>query len=189
MGFIDLAVITFTTKEAMSSARGSTGDPIQRCGTVASGSTRGIDRDMSRLRVWEAEGGHLDAAATSVATTATDPRSPEARVWWPVVPVSDLPLDGALHVDVDGHPICLVQSDGQVYALLDECSHGQVALSDGDVFKGLIECWQHGSCFNLTTGQPTGPPATAGVPIFQVRSVASVIEVAIPSGSSELSDS
>ncbi|MEP7091448.1 MAG: non-heme iron oxygenase ferredoxin subunit [Nocardioidaceae bacterium] len=147
-----------------------------------------IDRDRSRLRVWESEGGHLGAVPsfTSVQATATHPGPPEGIEWWPVVPALDLAPDSAVHVDVDGHPVCLVQSGGEVYALLDECSHGQVALSDGDVFNGLIECWQHGSCFDLSSGEPTGPPATARVPVFQVRSVAAVIEVAVPSGRSEL---
>lgn len=188
---MDLAVITSSTEEAMKPWRASVGDLIRWCGTSAGDSAKGIDRDRSRLRVWESEGGRLDAdaLATPVEATATHLYAPGGHVWWPVVPVFDLAPDSAVHVEVDGHPICLVQSGGEVYALLDECSHGQVALSDGDVFTGLIECWQHGSCFDLVTGEPTGPPATAGVPVFQVRSVASVIEVAVPSRSSELSGS
>jgi 3-phenylpropionate/trans-cinnamate dioxygenase ferredoxin subunit len=32
-----------------------------------------------------------------------------------------------------------------------------------------VECWLHGSCFDLRTGSPTGPPATEPVPTYQVK--------------------
>ena len=57
---------------------------------------------------------------------------------------------------------------GEVFALLDVCSHADVALSEGDVEDGLIECWLHGSLFDLRTGEPTGLPATRPVPTFPV---------------------
>jgi 3-phenylpropionate/trans-cinnamate dioxygenase ferredoxin subunit len=48
-----------------------------------------------------------------------------------------------------------------------------VPLSEGDVeeFKGAptIECWLHGSCFDLRTGEPTNLPATEPVDVYPVR--------------------
>jgi len=32
-----------------------------------------------------------------------------------------------------------------------------------------IECWLHGSCFDLRTGKPTGYPATEPVPVYPVK--------------------
>ncbi len=63
--------------------------------------------------------------------------------------------------------------------MLDECSHGQVELSEGDVEDGYIECWLHGSRFDLTTGVPAGPPATRPVPVYPVRITDGFIEVAL----------
>ena len=40
------------------------------------------------------------------------------------------------------------------------------ALSDGDVADCEIECWLHGSCFDLRSGKPTGLPATEPVAVF-----------------------
>ena len=57
----------------------------------------------------------------------------------------------------------------QFFAIEDECSHASVALSEGDVEGCTIECWMHGSRFDLRTGKPTGPPATEPVPVFPVR--------------------
>ena len=43
------------------------------------------------------------------------------------------------------------------------CSHAAVALSEGDVEDCTVECWLHGSRFDLRTGKPTGLPATEPV--------------------------
>ena len=75
----------------------------------------------------------------------------------------------ALRVEVDGLDVAIVRDGDDLYAIEDECSHAQVALSEGEVDGCEIECWMHGSRFDLRTGKPTGPPATEPVPIFPVR--------------------
>jgi 3-phenylpropionate/trans-cinnamate dioxygenase ferredoxin subunit len=75
----------------------------------------------------------------------------------------------ALRVEVDGLDVAIVRNGDDLYAIEDECSHAQVALSEGDIEGCEIECWMHGSRFDLRTGKPTGPPATEPVPIFPVR--------------------
>jgi 3-phenylpropionate/trans-cinnamate dioxygenase ferredoxin subunit len=55
------------------------------------------------------------------------------------------------------------------YAVDDECSHAAIPLSEGDVEGCEIECWLHGSRFDLRTGKPTGPPASEPVTIYPVR--------------------
>jgi len=67
-----------------------------------------------------------------------------------------------------------------VYAMLDECSHEQGELSGGEVEDGGVECWLHGSRFDLTTGVPTGPPATRPAPVYPVRITGTGIHVALP---------
>ncbi|MGF7235426.1 MAG: non-heme iron oxygenase ferredoxin subunit [Frankia sp.] len=81
----------------------------------------------------------------------------------------DLADDTALSVEVDGVPVCLARSNGEVYAIRDECSHADVMLSAGEVEDGKIECWLHGSQFNLTSGEPTGLPAIRPVPVYDVK--------------------
>jgi 3-phenylpropionate/trans-cinnamate dioxygenase ferredoxin subunit len=82
--------------------------------------------------------------------------------------VSDVPEEGAIRVELAGQPVCIARSGGSVYAISDICSHADVALSEGDVEDGKIECWLHGSMFDLATGEPTGLPATRPVPTFPV---------------------
>jgi 3-phenylpropionate/trans-cinnamate dioxygenase ferredoxin component len=83
--------------------------------------------------------------------------------------LSDLPDEGALGVEVGGEPVCVVRAGGEVFALRDVCSHEEVPLSEGDIYDHTVECWLHGSCFDLRSGKPTGPPATKPVPTYQVK--------------------
>jgi 3-phenylpropionate/trans-cinnamate dioxygenase ferredoxin subunit len=82
--------------------------------------------------------------------------------------LSDLPDEGAIRVDLDGKPICIARSQGEVFAVSDICSHADVSLSEGDVEDGTVECWLHGSRFDLRTGAPTGLPATKPVATYPV---------------------
>ncbi len=83
-----------------------------------------------------------------------------------VCALSDLDDHKPAAFEVDGIPVVLVRNGEQVYALHDVCSHAEVALSDGEVTSRGIECWLHGSCFDLATGQPLSPPATEPVDVF-----------------------
>jgi 3-phenylpropionate/trans-cinnamate dioxygenase ferredoxin component len=77
-----------------------------------------------------------------------------------------------VRVVVDGVPVALVRLDdaegGDVHAVGDVCSHADVSLAEGDVDGCTIECWLHGSTFDLRTGQPLSLPAIRPVPVFPV---------------------
>ena len=83
--------------------------------------------------------------------------------------IADLTEGTPLRVEVDGLDVAIVREGDDVFAIEDECSHAAVALSEGDVEGCTIECWMHGSRFDLRTGKPTGPPATEPVPVYPVR--------------------
>ena len=83
--------------------------------------------------------------------------------------VADLADDTAIGIEVDGVPVCLAKTEGEVLAIHDVCSHADVPLSEGDVEEGTVECWLHGSRFDLRTGRPTGLPANRPVPVYPVK--------------------
>jgi 3-phenylpropionate/trans-cinnamate dioxygenase ferredoxin subunit len=85
-----------------------------------------------------------------------------------VASLSALADDTAVRVEVAGLPVCLARSGGEVFAVGDVCSHADVSLSEGDVEDGHVECWLHGSRFDLRTGAPTGLPANRPVPTYPV---------------------
>ncbi len=92
--------------------------------------------------------------------------------WTRVAAASRLTGESALSVRVAAdRPVCLVRSRGELYAVLDGCTHGKVAPSAGEVEDGTIECWLHGSRFDLTTGRPSTRRATRRVLAFLVRVV------------------
>jgi len=97
-------------------------------------------------------------------TAATD----TSEGWYRVCALADVPADVPLHVDVAGVPIALARGDGELYAIYDVCSHENIALSEGEIDGTTIECWLHGSRFDLRTGEPTGLPATQPVPVYPV---------------------
>jgi 3-phenylpropionate/trans-cinnamate dioxygenase ferredoxin subunit len=83
--------------------------------------------------------------------------------------VADLKEDGAISVVLGDDEIAIVKTDGEVFAIRDWCSHAAVPLSEGEVDGFTIECWLHGSCFDLRTGRPTAMPATEPVPVYPVK--------------------
>jgi 3-phenylpropionate/trans-cinnamate dioxygenase ferredoxin subunit len=71
--------------------------------------------------------------------------------------------------EVAGVPVALVAIEADYFAIRDECSHAAVALSEGEVDGYTIECWLHGSCFDVRTGEPTNLPATEPVSVYPVK--------------------
>ena len=87
-----------------------------------------------------------------------------------VASVGDLPEDALKRVEVDGTPICLAHTDdGSWYAINDICSHEEFELSEGELWGTSVECPQHGSRFDLRTGEPNMLPAVEPVPVYPVK--------------------
>jgi 3-phenylpropionate/trans-cinnamate dioxygenase ferredoxin subunit len=78
----------------------------------------------------------------------------------------------AKRVVVDGVAIAVVKdSAGTIHAIGDTCTHGDISLAEGFVEDDTLECWAHGSKFELTTGKPLTLPAYEPVPVFSVTVV------------------
>jgi 3-phenylpropionate/trans-cinnamate dioxygenase ferredoxin subunit len=103
----------------------------------------------------------------------------ETPVFTRACALSDLPAEGVIGVEIDGEPVAVARTGDEVYALRDVCSHAEVPLSEGDIYDHTVECWLHGSCFDLRTGQPTGPPATVPVPVYPVKIEGDDVYVAV----------
>ena len=88
--------------------------------------------------------------------------------WTRACSVIELEDDKPFSAEVGDEIVALVQHEGQLFAIRDECSHGRVMLSLGEVDECTIECFAHGSRFDLRTGEPLELPATRPVPIDPV---------------------
>ena len=83
--------------------------------------------------------------------------------------VADVATGQALQVDLADRDVAVVRAGDDWYAVDDECSHANIPLSEGEVEGCEIECWLHGSRFDLRTGKPSGPPATEPVAVYAVQ--------------------
>jgi len=87
-----------------------------------------------------------------------------------VLAVAELVENQASRVVVAGVPIAVVKdSAGDVHAIGDTCTHGEISLSEGFVEGETLECWAHGSQFSLLTGKPLNLPAYEPVPVYAVE--------------------
>jgi len=88
-----------------------------------------------------------------------------------VAGVADVPEGELLGVTLpDGVPVCLYNRSGQIGAVGGQCTHAEFAMSDGVLRDdGTIECIWHGARFDCRTGGVRRHPATAPLPVFDVR--------------------
>jgi 3-phenylpropionate/trans-cinnamate dioxygenase ferredoxin subunit len=86
-----------------------------------------------------------------------------------VCSVDEVPTDEALAVIAGEWDVAIARNGDEFFAVQDVCSHAEVALSEGEVSDCTIECWMHGSRFDLRTGKPTGLPATEPVATFPIE--------------------
>lgn len=83
--------------------------------------------------------------------------------------VEDIKPGKAIRVKVGENAIAIVRTKaGDVKAINDKCSHGEISLSEGFVDNETIECWAHGAKFSLTTGEALTLPAFEPVAVYEV---------------------
>jgi 3-phenylpropionate/trans-cinnamate dioxygenase ferredoxin subunit len=85
--------------------------------------------------------------------------------------VGDVAPGSVRRFDLGDLRVAVVRIDDDWYAVGDRCTHQDISLSEGEVHTDTreIECWKHGSCFSLETGEPSSLPATRPVPVYDVR--------------------
>jgi 3-phenylpropionate/trans-cinnamate dioxygenase ferredoxin subunit len=83
--------------------------------------------------------------------------------------LEDIKPGKSIRVKVGDLAIAVVRTpNGDIKALDDKCSHGEISLSEGFVDNETIECWAHGAKFDLNTGKPLSLPAYEPVATYEV---------------------
>ena len=79
----------------------------------------------------------------------------------------------ARRFEVGSTGVAVVRIGDEVFAVGDRCTHADVSLSEGEVDSDgcTLECWKHGSQFDLRTGEPLSLPATRPVPVYEAKVV------------------
>jgi nitrite reductase/ring-hydroxylating ferredoxin subunit len=91
--------------------------------------------------------------------------------FYPVAKVSDIGPGEIKYVEAgpDYEPICLINFEGEFYALNDCCTHQDASLSDGEIVGDEIECPLHGGAFEIKTGLPASFPVVVPAETYQVK--------------------
>jgi nitrite reductase/ring-hydroxylating ferredoxin subunit len=72
-------------------------------------------------------------------------------------------------VEVADENICIVNVNGNYYAIGNICTHEGGPLADGMLEGYEVECPWHGSKFDVRTGEVTNPPADMPEPSYEVN--------------------
>lgn len=100
-------------------------------------------------------------------------------VYIPILPLAEIADGSSRLVDVEGTQVLLCRDEGQVFAIENRCSHLEEPLACGKIKWGWIACPAHGARFDLASGEPMNPPATAPIQTYAVRITNGMIEVAL----------
>ena len=93
------------------------------------------------------------------------------KTYYPVAKVSEIGPGEMKYVEAgpDDEPICLINFEGDFYALGDLCTHEYASLSDGEIVGDEIECPLHGGAFEIKTGLPANFPVVVPAETYDVK--------------------
>ena len=99
--------------------------------------------------------------------------------WRRVADVAELPPGALKGVGVPGTKLVLVlvNVDGEIHAVGNDCPHREGPLSTGRLVHGELECPWHRFRFDPATGAGTVPDAFEPLPRYPVRVVDGGIEL------------
>jgi 3-phenylpropionate/trans-cinnamate dioxygenase ferredoxin component len=70
---------------------------------------------------------------------------------------------------ISGIRVMLLNVDGEIYAVDEQCTHAQCSLLEGPLQGTVIECPCHLATFDVRTGRVLRAPATVDLPTYQVK--------------------
>ncbi len=89
--------------------------------------------------------------------------------------VRDIPAGSVARValtrpDGSDAPFAVVRTESEEFFVIDDtCTHAEVSLAEGELEGYHLECWAHGSRFDVRSGVPDELPAMTPVGTYSVR--------------------
>jgi nitrite reductase/ring-hydroxylating ferredoxin subunit len=101
--------------------------------------------------------------------------------YYPVAKVEEIGPGELKYVEAgpNDEPICLINFEGDYYALNDCCTHEYASLADGEIVGDEIECPLHGGAFEIRTGLPANFPVVVATEMYPVKVEDGVILIGI----------
>jgi nitrite reductase/ring-hydroxylating ferredoxin subunit len=97
--------------------------------------------------------------------------------WTTVANAADLGEGELLEADNRGEPVVVARRGGRLFAFEGYCTHEECPLAEGQFTDHEIECYCHGSYFDIRTGEALVGPAVASLQIYPVREQDGEIQV------------
>lgn len=69
----------------------------------------------------------------------------------------------------EGDEVLVARAEGDLLAVVNECSHDRRGFDGGCIEAGLLVCPRHGARFCLRTGKALTPPAYVDIETFPVK--------------------
>lgn len=69
--------------------------------------------------------------------------------------------NGMTSIKINGQPLILTKWQDTIYAISAYCPHAAADLNNGEIYKGRVDCPEHGWRFDLKTGRTLFPPDEA----------------------------
>ena len=89
--------------------------------------------------------------------------------WTDVAAEADLFEGAGMAVTLENHDIAIFKLEEGVYAINNDCSHGNAKLCDGFVEGNFVECPFHQAMFDVRNGSVQCGPATEAVKSWPVK--------------------
>ena len=94
-----------------------------------------------------------------------------------VADITDIDLNQAVSVEIDGKAILICNTENGVFAVEDRCTHADIPLCGGQIIGNFISCPVHGAVFDLSDGSVQAPPAFEDLETFEVKIEDTLISV------------
>ncbi len=95
--------------------------------------------------------------------------------------IADVPAGSMKLLSIGGVDVTVYNVKGAFYATDDACTHAEGPLHEGELKDNIVTCPWHYSCFDVTTGAVTCPPATTPLRTYKVTVIGAVGSVEVPS--------
>ena len=99
--------------------------------------------------------------------------------WTTVAASADVEEGGLIEIDNRGEPMVIARRRGDLYAFEGWCTHEECPLAEGQFTDFQIECYCHGSFFDIRSGEALVGPAVESLETYKVREQDGQIQVEI----------
>jgi nitrite reductase/ring-hydroxylating ferredoxin subunit len=106
--------------------------------------------------------------------------TPDDAGFYTAVPATAVQANQLTKTKINGQPILLTRWQGELVAFSAHCPHAAADLSQGDFYRGKIECPDHGYVFDVGNGRVLWPEdEMCRLKQFTVKEEAGVVKVKI----------